>query len=197
MSSDRSDSLIFDASVMINLLATGMAGGLIGLLECPVIMADRTFKEIRRHPLKGRNHDSELNDLIQSGCMKVQELDAVSKDLFFELTSADLSGGLDDGEAAAIALSVSIGKSAVLIIDDRKARNVLLRRWPNHRVLYSIDLFTHNGVDQALVRSDLADAVYSALVHARMRIPAPARSWIEELIGPDRAGACPSLGSRP
>ena len=196
MSPDQSESLVIDASVAINFLGTGMAGRLFGMLDCPILMADRTFKEIQRHPLRGHDHGKELEDLLAAGHLSVKELDDVSKELFFDLTSADLTGGLDDGEAAAIALAASLGKSAVAVVDDRKARNLLLRRWPQQRVLYSIDLFTYDRIGRAVPRSQLAEAIYSALRHARMRVPAARRSWVNDLIGADRVKECPSLGTR-
>jgi hypothetical protein len=42
----------------------------------------------------------------------------------------------------------------------------------------------------------LEESVYSALFHSRMRIPADRREWVIELIGPERAYRCPSIGLR-
>ena len=197
MSPDQTDSLVFDASVTINLLGTGIAGRLIRLLDCPVIMPDQTFREIGRHPIKGCDHVAELDDLIRAGFLHVETLSSVSKELFLDLISDNLAGGLDDGEAAAIALAAAKGLSAVIVTDDRKARNLLTRRWPQQHLWYSIDLFTKNRIAAALGRPVLADAVYSALAHARMRVPPRSRPWVVDLIGDDRAANCLSLGAIP
>lgn len=195
MSPDPIDSLVFDASVTINFLGTGMAGRLVRLLEHPVTMVDRTFREISRHPIKGCDHASELDDLIRTGHLQIETLVGSSNDLFFELASDDLAGGLDDGEAAAIALAVSKGTSALLVIDDQKARNLLSERWSLQRLCYSIDLLANDRIASALGHPILADAVHSALRFARMRVPLQIRPWVVDLIGKDRAADCPSLGA--
>jgi hypothetical protein len=195
MSSEQPDSLVFDASVTINFLGTGIAGKCIGLLDRHVIMADRTFAEIHRHPIKGRDHVAELDALVRNGQLQIETLSGTAKDLFFELIGDDLTGGLDDGEAAAIALAVSRGQSTLIGVDDRKARAVLTARWPNQPQLYSLDLLTSELMVSGLPGDALADCVHSALQNARMRVPFSQRAAIVALIGVDRAKACPSLGS--
>jgi predicted nucleic acid-binding protein len=195
MSPDQTDSLVFDASVTINFLGTGMAGRLVRLLEHRVTMADRTFREVSRHPIKDCDHAAELDDLIRTGHLQIETLRGASKDFFFELASDNLAGGLDDGEAAAIALAASKRPSAVVVTDDRKARNLLTRRWPQQRLSYSIDIFKSDRIASAMTRPVLADAVCSALRHARMRVPPHSRPWIIDLIGDERAAGCPSLGA--
>ncbi len=195
LSPEQSEPLIFDASVAINFLGTGVAGRLVHLLSQPVLMVDRTFAEIRRHPVKGSDHIEELAALIKAGTMKVVPLDAAAKELFYDLASGDISGGLDDGEAATIALAATMSSSAIPVLDDRKAKNLLIRRWPSRRSLYTMDLLASDRVVHAMRKSELADAIYSALFHARMRVPAEMRKWVLDLIGKVRAEECPCLGS--
>jgi hypothetical protein len=193
-SPDLSGSLVFDASVTINFLGTGIAGRLLPALGRPILMADRTFAEIRRHPLRDCDHVAELESLRRSGVLDVQTLSPEAKDLFFTLAGGDLFGGLDDGEAAAIALSLTVGHPTVLVIDDRKARTVLSARWPNQKMQYTADLFSKELA--AIPAPELADAAYSALIHARMRVPQDNRAFMEDLVGAERARNCPSIGSR-
>ncbi len=195
MSLDKTRSLICDASVTINLLGSGLAETLLRHAGAVAIMAERTFDEIKRHPIKGRDHASELSRLRSEGLLDVKALDIASSALFYELISADIPGGLDDGEAATLALLDAIGEAAVCVLDDRKARNLLMRRWPARQALYTVDLLSHERIGGAIDRSVLADAIYSALVTARMRVPAPKRAWVIDLIGCDRADKCSSLGS--
>ncbi|MDF0522196.1 hypothetical protein GPL17_35940 [Bradyrhizobium yuanmingense] len=195
MSPEQADSLIFDASVTINFLGTGIAGRLVELLGQPIVMADRTFREIQRHPIRGRDHAAELDELVRTGFLRIETLNSDAKELFFELTGDNLVGGLDDGEAAAIALATFKPQSALVITDDRKARNVVSQRWPQQGLAYSIDLLVRPNIESTLSRPVLADAVYSALKHARMRVPAINRDWAVKLIGENRATECPSLGS--
>jgi predicted nucleic acid-binding protein len=195
MSPEQADALIFDASATINLLGTGMAGRIVRLLDHPVTMADRTFREIRRHPINGCDHAGELDELARGGHLRIETLNKDANSLFFDLIADDLDGGLDDGEAAAIALAVSTGPSTAVITDDRKARNLLARRWPMQRIHCSIDILAVQKIEASLTRPILADAIYSALKNARMRVPVAKRAWVTDLIGAVRAADCPSLGS--
>ncbi len=194
---ESSAFLIFDASVTINFLGTGQAVRLLDLIGRPVVMADRTFTEIKRHPLVGRDHVTELQEIIHAGHMEIRGLDGAAKELFFDLASADISGGLDDGEAATIALAITMSDYAAPVLDDRKARNLLLRRWPNRYSAYTVDLLAEARISNGMARSELAEAVYSALRHARMRVPAETRPWVSELIGKERAAQCRCLGISP
>jgi predicted nucleic acid-binding protein len=193
-SPNNSQVLILDASVTINLLGSGVAQDLLGHLGQKALMAERTFDEIKRHPIRNRDHMAELQSLRDRGLLDVRSLDKLGSDLFYELTSADIPGGLDDGEAAALALASGIG-DAVSVLDDRKARNLLLRRWPQRQALYTIDLLSRDVITQSISRDVLAEAVFSALTTARMRVPSHNRQWVLELIGAARASQCPSLGS--
>lgn len=191
---DQQGPLVLDASAAINFLGTGIADQLLPLLKRPLLMADRAFRELRRHPLPGRDHESELSVLTASGCVVIHTLESEARDLFFELASADSLGGLDDGEAATIALAVSHSVQAIPVLDDRKARNLLARRWPSGRALYTVDLLSDPRVAKGIANAALADAVYLALTHARMRVPTESRRWVVGLIGQERACKCRSLG---
>jgi hypothetical protein len=137
----------------------------------------------------------ELDELLRSDHLSIKSLNGEAKELFFELIADDLDGGLDDGEAAAVALAVSTRSSTAIVTDDRKARNLITRRWPTQRIEYSVDLLTPPNIEAGLTRALLADAVYSALKHARMRVPLASRAWTINLVGQERAMECPSLGS--
>jgi hypothetical protein len=195
MLSDQTDSLVFDASVTINFLGTGIARECVQLLDRPVIMADRTFGEIYRHPIKGCNHVTELDNLVRTGHLLIEPLNNDAKELFYDLTGGNLSSGLDDGEAAAIALAVSKGHTTIIGIDDRKARTLLAARWPRQRHLYSLDLLMSQRLVSGLSLPTLAAAIHSALKHARMRVPISQRASIIDLVGIERARECPSIGS--
>ena len=122
-------------------------------------MADRTFREIKRHPLEGGDHVAELQKIIRAGRMEIRGLDGAAKELFFDLTSADISGGLDDGEAATIALAITMSEYAAPILDDRKARSLLLRRWPGRFAACTMDLLADARISDGMARPELADAV--------------------------------------
>ncbi len=194
MSLDPSSHLVFDASAAINFLGTGLAARLLDTIDQPVIMAGRTFKEISRHPLKGRDHAIELQSMRDSGRLQVHELDDKARELFFELTSEDVPGGLDDGEAAAIALAVSMSGPVALALDDQKARNILSQRWPDVHSVFTVELLADQRIYKGIAPALHSEVVHSALIHARMRVPRHCREWVLQLIGGERAAQCRSIG---
>jgi hypothetical protein len=62
-------------------------------------------------------------------------------------------------------------------------------------LLSSGAIFSDAAVGAALGQK-LVDAVFSALVHARMRILPEHEQWVHALLGPERAAQCPSLRRR-
>ena len=86
---------------------------------------------------------------------------------FVELTGASSPDGLDDGEAATIATAEVLGLAAAL--DERKGRRVAASRTPSIPLVCSVEIFAMAEVGAAL-RGQLADAVFSACIHARMRV---------------------------
>ena len=184
---------VLDASAAINLLATGVAPRLMPLLGAFVIER-RAFLEVRRHPVVGHDHKAELSNLINGGHLAIQDLGSDGRDIFFDLTTDDTAGGLDDGEAATIALAITGAKLGVPVLDDRKAINLLARRWPGCLPRHTVDLLSDRRVESSMTKIELAEAVHMALIHARMRVPALSIPWIVDLIGYERAIQCSSLG---
>lgn len=192
--SRRAGPLILDASVAINLLGTGDAAAVLKALGRRAVIADRAFREVRRHPLPERSHDAELLALSDAGLLHVANIEGAAYDVFIELASANITGGLDDGEAATIALAVAGNLDGVPVLDDRKARNVLGRRWPDCEPLFTVDMLTNHRVMDEIAQAELAELVFRALLHARMRVPSHMRGQIVAMIGSDRATQCRALG---
>jgi hypothetical protein len=190
------DRYALDASAIINLLATGKAADILSLLG-PVVAERRAFAEVRRHPLPDGDHAADLSQLIAKGLLEIRDLEEEGRTIFFALTADDIAGGLDDGEAATIALSVVGTSRFIPILDDRKAIGLLQRRWPACDLQQTIDLLSDDRVTSSVPHSELAEAVFLALIHARMRVPRARRQWVVDLIGRDRAAMCASIGQLP
>jgi len=184
--------LVLDASVVINFLGTGNAAPLIRALGRKCMVERIAWREITRDPLTGKTATEPLNKLVSAGLLERQEMDPNATEVFLDLALAQPPDGLGDGEAATLALAAANGASAV--IDDKKALRIAAARLPSLRVLSTLDLLSCASVTSAVRRSTLADAVFSALTHARMRVPMEFRKWVVGLIGEDRARKCPSLG---
>ena len=106
-----------------------------------------------------------------------------------------LAGGLDDGEAATIAVAIEHFGEAVAVIDEKKASRIFLNRWSDRVTVDTVTLLAQADNRLSLDKNILADACFSALIHARMRVSREAIDWVIDLIGADRADRCPSLSA--
>ena len=186
--------LVLDASCAINLLGTGAAESVLAAVPAAVLIEKHPFREVRRHPIEGRDHTSELDSLQRKGLLEVVSLSEAGNRIFRDSGAASLDLELDDGEAATIAYVVSEGESNVPVIDERKATRLFKERWPGRPIIDTVTLF--HTLLQCQQHSSRAtrDAVYSALLHARMQVAPSMRPWVVDLIGRQRASKCISLG---
>jgi predicted nucleic acid-binding protein len=184
---------VLDASAIINLLGTGIAGQLLSLLQVPIFAEQMAIREVIRHPIPKVDHAAELSALETGGILHCQTMDAEAREIFRELTASDLSGGLDDGEAATIAYAITHSTDTTPIVDERKATRIFRQRWPNRSAVGTAALLSDARIVDAISEEQLREAVYSALLHARMRVPPELRLWTLDLIGPERAASCASF----
>jgi hypothetical protein len=85
---------------------------------------------------------------------------------------------------------------AIVLLDERKAVRICGERLPAVRWGSTLDVMLHPDVRSVLGAVDLADAVFNALVGARMRVPEGHVSEVLDLIGRERAQLCTSLSLR-
>jgi predicted nucleic acid-binding protein len=192
---DLDHCLVFDASVVINILGTGDAVRLIRSLNRRCVVEHVAWREVRRDPVTGDSARRALDSLVSAGLLQREVMQSSAMDRFLGLVLAQSPDGLDDGEAATLAHAAATEATAV--IDERKAIRIGCGAFPGLRILSTLDLLSSPTVIHAIGKVDLADAVFSALVHARMRVPTAFREWILELLGTERASKCPSLGQVP
>lgn len=188
--------LVLDASGLINLLGTGAAAEILGHLARPILVEVMACSELTRHPLADRDHKFEVADLLSSGLLTKANMSSDALSIFYELTASDISGGLDDGEAATIACAIADFSDAIPVIDEKKATRIFGERWSSRIITDSITMLSQRGVIDGLQDDGYIEAIYSALFHARMRAPKAMRPWLETLLGSERAAACPSLGGQ-
>jgi predicted nucleic acid-binding protein len=186
-------SLVLDASALINLLGTGIAGELVKAANRRMLVEDYAFEELRRHPLPEQDIRSEIAALLVSGLLQRVSMEDAARTLFRELTDGDLTAGLDDGEAATIAYAMSHA-AAIPVIDEKKASAVFAQRWASRTTVDTVTLLGQADVISAFTDEQYSAAIHSALLYARMRVPKAARPWIRALLGNERAAQCPSLG---
>lgn len=128
-----------------------------------------------------------------AGVLEVVSLSAAAYEAFTNLIATPSPDGLDDGEAATLALAQDYDLTAVL--DERKAERIARALMPSRPPLCTIDLLSHPSIAMDVGETLLSEMVYSALMYARMRVPAMFRTWVLERVGENRIGQCSSFGS--
>ena len=185
--------MVADASVWINLVATGGAHRILKALPRPLAITDVALAELERGRPKGRQAADQVAALLHMKLMQVVPLAAEDEAIFLSLVAGTASETLDDGEAATLACAVRLGACAV--VDERKATSLAGRRFAGLNVCCTCDLLLGPDVRNAFGSAALADAVFAALTDARMRVPNGHAVDIVNLLG-DRAASCLSIPAR-
>lgn len=188
---EKPEMLVADASVLININATGCAETILTALPHHIVVVDVVVDEIRGGLRKGRQDASRLAQLIESGAIAVVKLSPQGLIHFESLVIGASGGTLDDGEAATIAFGADLGARA--LIEERKARRVAAERYAAVPLGCTVDLLKHEDVARALGMDGVAHALHNALVGARMRVLPHHIAWVVDIIGDDRVVACPCL----
>jgi predicted nucleic acid-binding protein len=188
---DAQALLVADASTIISVNATGCAKRVIRALPNRVAVVDIVSGELEEGRQRKRQNADLLKKLVDAGHVEIVQLDEKGEEYFERLVVGAAQMTLDDGEAATIAYAVAT--SGIALIDEKKANRICGQRFPELRLAYTVDLFTHPDVQNQLGKEALADAVFNALCHGRMRVFPHHIEWVIGLIGADRARLCTSL----
>lgn len=179
-------ALALDASGMLNFLGTGLEEELLDNLGRPIIMASKAIGELKYHPIDGQDIARSLERLKSRGILSEVGLGHAGHTIYSELAGEGIGAGLDDGEAATIALAIEHAATTIVVLDERKATRLFNERWPERLAVGTVTLLALTET-RGITREKLGDACCSALTHARMRVPAEAVDWVIELIGAERA----------
>ena len=190
---DLATPVVADASVVINLIASGFAGKILDTLAGPLRVPREVQAELESGRNRGHEDADKLAGLVAAGKVAIADLDAAGLRCFSTLTASPAGGALDDGEAAAIAYAVE--HDATVLIDERKAIRLCADRFSHLTVGSSVDLVGCPAV-RATLGQDLPDALFNMLSVGRMRVLPQHLDWVAEQIGRHRAARCPSLPAR-
>ena len=179
-----------DASVVINLIASGFAATILGPLGSPLRVPGEVQAEIESGRSRGREDADKLAKLIAGGQVAIVDLGTTGIGHFASLVTGAAQHTLDDGEAAVIAYALEHG--ATVLIDEKKATRFCTERFDHLKVGSTVDLVGCMAV-QAALDADLADAIFKMLSVGRMRVLPQHLDWVVEQIGPDRAAQCSAL----
>ena len=187
---DLATPIVADASVVINLIASGFAATILGALAVPLRVPSEVQAEIERGRSSGRNDADELAGLVAAGKVTIVELGTEGTRCFSTLVAGTAKDTLDDGEAATIAYAME--SDATVLIDEKKATRICTERFSHLTVGSTVDLVGCPAV-QAELDEDLANAIFKMLSVGRMRVLPQHLDWVVAQIGPDRAAQCLSL----
>ena len=185
---DEHRTLVLDTSVLINLHACTYGERVLTAIPNDIVVPDVVEGELKRETGRMDGSQNFLHGLMERGKVTVAGMTDAEYELFATLTGG--SQPLDDGEAATIAIAADRGFRA--IVDERKGRTRAAALMSGEEPGWSLDLLRHPRVVQSL-GLQAADAVYLALRHGRMRIPAQFGESVLHLIGRDRAIECTCL----
>ncbi len=188
---DQRNAIVLDASVIINLLATGHANTILQALAVPLYVTDYVVREIEQGAVNGRPEPALLAELISKQVLVVKELTGTALENFFGMVSGRTSSSLGDGEAATLAIADRNGFSAA--IDEKKATRIAEERFKTLQLVTTVDILASPPVQDSLGREALSTAILQALKRARMQVREHQFDWIAQMIGRDQVGACPSL----
>lgn len=188
---DGKPSLVSDASVWINLIATGRAEEILRAAAAEHKITATARLELENGRAKGRQSATAIVDLIRAGLVQEVSLGRAEEAVFLDLVAGPAGQTLDDGEAATIAFALSA--NAIALIDERKATTLCARRYPNLRVMSTVDLLLSSLIKEAFDKDGLGECLFKALSIARMRVPDRHRTELCNLLGPERLRQCKSL----
>jgi predicted nucleic acid-binding protein len=156
-----------------------------------VAVVDVVSGELEEGRQNKRQDADLLKKLVDAGHVEIVRLDGKGEEYFEQLVVGAAQMTLDDGEAATIAYAAA--NNGIALIDEKKANRICAERFPELRLACTVDIFMHPNVQSELGTEALADTVFNALCHGRMRVFPHHVDWVIALIGTDRARMCTSL----
>lgn len=183
--------LVLDASVVINLVASGHGCAVLSAIGRPVIVPEVVAGELDIGVNSGRQDGEVLARWVTDGNVSKDGLTDAAWAYFEQLVSGSGPESLEDGEAATIALAHD--RDAIAVLDERKAVRLCEARLPTLLHVSTVDLLLHPNVTVQLGEDTLIDALFNALTLARMRVFPHHQQKVADLLGPARLVHCNSL----
>lgn len=188
---NSSGAVVLDTSAIINLAGSGMGEDILSRLPYEFLTTEIIRNELLEGRMRGWNHSRIFESMVQTSLISIQNIMGDSEDTFESLVIGKGENTLDDGEASALAIASPL--SAFTVIDENKAMRISRERFPQIRLISSCDLFRHSAIASTLTRSELKQAVLSALSDSRMRVLEHNRQWVFDTIGMKNVANCTSL----
>jgi len=163
-SGERFRPLVLDASVAINLLATGQPWSILTTLGFRAYVPEQVLSEVVRCPITRRAYSDDKHPFRISPNVEIVQLSSAEVEDFVAIAQH-----VGDGEAASIA--VALARRLPLALDDRRARTIAKARDGAICLIWTTELLRHPRL-KAAFSADEADAFFAdAIRHARMHVP--------------------------
>lgn len=189
--SDACEALLLDASVIVNVNATGYADKILTALPMEVLVPKPVIKELKNGAARGHADATDLDDLLNRKIVLEAPLLGSAQSEFIALTAGASVSSLGDGEAATIACAHASGAWAA--IDERKARRICEERYKPVTIVSTVDILAHGHVVGALTKDEMAKAVFAALEVANMHVHPHQVDWVTSWIDDEFLHLCTSL----
>lgn len=173
-----SSILLNDASVLLNLLATGRIEEIAHAIGKQFAICPSVRDEVKslRDPATGEMTPVDLAPFLQSGFLRLLEIEGEEE----ELRYVEQATVVDDGEA--MSLAIASVRSIELAIDDRRARRIAIDRFPHLRLRTTPELlkcwFEHTRCSKSVLR-DTIIRIESAARYFPPRTHPLASWWLE------------------
>ena len=190
----NSGVLVNDASIWINLVATGHIELVLRSSAVRHQITGTALVELESGREKGRRTAGVVADLIARDLVDLVPLSSTDEEVFMDLIIGEPGDTLDDGEAATIA--TALGTSSIAMIDERKATALCRQRYPSLIVKSTTDLLLSSEVRAAMAHDRFADCLFGALADARMRVPERHLAEVCAVLDLERRQLCPSLPAK-
>lgn len=187
---NRNASAVVDASVIINLNATGCAEEIIRAYGVRLSASEIVGRELLQDPVNGRNDAALSRLLLDNGLLDFVPLQGEAERYFEGFVSGTARETLEDGEAATLAIAIASSRQAIL--DEKKAIRISTERFHGIEVISTSDILASSRVQHALGLDQVGEALFRALRDARMRVQERHYKWVVELLG-ERVQQCKSL----
>jgi predicted nucleic acid-binding protein len=188
---DEDRLLVLDASVVINLLATGYAREILAALDRLVVLPEPVVREVENGEQRGHGAKIKCRDLLIRGHIEIADLDGASLDIFMGLVGGTTSSSLGDGEAATIAIAST--RQGCAVIDEKKASKLLAGSFEHIRAATTIDLLSYGAIISQLGQPALAAGMNAALNDGRMQVREIQFDWVQDVIGKAATANCSGL----
>lgn len=156
-------TIILDACVLINLLASEEAEGILRSTgkECRIcVVVEKESFYLRPDDPQEESFDSvRLDTFIKSGVLSLCDIEGGHEAALY----VDYASRMDDGEAMSLAIAESRGY--ILATDDRKARRIFLESVSDSNRLTSTSELVRNWVDSQSVPPARLKAVLMSIQH--------------------------------